>query len=62
MCKVLKVNRASYYNWISSGSIIKKVDEKLNSLVESIFIEGKSTYGTRRIKDRLLFYFIIQLN
>lgn len=57
MCKVLKVNRASYYHWISSGSIIKKVDEKLNSLVESIFIEGKSTYGTRRIKDRLLLYY-----
>ena len=57
MCKVLKVNRASYYHWISSGSIIKKVDEKLNSLVESIFIEGKSTYGTRRVKDRLLLYF-----
>lgn len=57
MCKVLKVNRASYYHWISSGSMIKKVDEKLNSLVESIFIEGKSTYGTRRIKDRLLLYF-----
>ena len=57
MCKVLKVNRASYYHWVSSGSIIRKVDEKLNSLVESIFIEGKSTYGTRRIKDRLLLYF-----
>ena len=57
MCKVLKVNRASYYHWISSGSIIKKVDKKLNKLVESIFIEGKSTYGTRRIQDRLLLDF-----
>ena len=57
MCKVLKVNRASYYHWVSSGSIIRRVDEKLNSLVESIFIEGRSTYGTRRIKDRLLLYF-----
>ena len=57
MCKVLKVNRASYYHWVSSGSIIRRVDEKLNSLVESIFIEGKSTYGTRRVKDRLLLYF-----
>ena len=57
MCKVLKVNRTSYYHWISSGSIIKKVDKKLNKLVESIFIEGKSTYGTRRIQDRLLLDF-----
>ena len=57
MCKVLKVNRASYYHWISSGSVIKRVDTKLNELVESIFTEGKNTYGTRRIQDRLLLYF-----
>ncbi len=57
MCKVLKVNRASYYHWISSGSIIKKVDVKLNELVESIFIQSNNTYGTRRIQDRLLLNF-----
>ena len=57
MCKVLKVNRASYYHWVSSGSVIKKVDTKLNELVESIFTEGKNNYGTRRIQDRLLLYF-----
>lgn len=57
MCKVLKVNRASYYHWINSGSIIKKVDVKLNELVEFIFTEGKNTYGTRRIQDRLLLNF-----
>lgn len=57
MCKVLKVNRASYYHWISSGSVIKKVDIKLNELVESIFTQGNNTYGTRRIQDRLLLNF-----
>lgn len=57
MCKVLKVNRASYYHWVSSGSVIKKVDIKLNELVESIFTEGKRTYGTRRIRNRLLLYY-----
>ena len=57
MCKVLKVNRASYYHWISSGSVLKKVDIKLNELVESVFTEGKNTYGTRRIQDRLLLNF-----
>lgn len=57
MCKVLKVNRASYYHWVSSGSVIKKVDVKLNELVESVFIEGNNTYGTRRIQDRLLLNF-----
>lgn len=57
MCKVLKVNRASYYHWISSGSVVKKVDTKLNELVEFTFSEGKNTYGTRRIKDRLFLYY-----
>ena len=57
MCKILKVNRASYYHWLKSGSVIKKVDIKLNELIEFIFIEGKNTYGTRRIKDRLLQYY-----
>ncbi|MAC82717.1 MAG: IS3 family transposase [Arcobacter sp.] len=57
MCKVLKVNRASYYHWIKSGSVVKKVDRKLNELVEFVFIEGNNTYGTRRIRDRLLLYY-----
>jgi transposase InsO family protein len=57
MCKVLKVNRASYYHWIKSGSVIKKVDTKLNELVKSIFTIGKNTFGTRRIRDKLLLYY-----
>ena len=54
MCKVLKVNRASYYHWINSGRVMKKVDTKLNELIEFIFSEGRNNYGTRRIKDKLL--------
>lgn len=57
MCKVLKVNRASYYHWIQTGSIVQKSDKKLNELIEFIFIEGRNTYGTRRIKDKLLSYY-----
>ncbi len=40
MCKILKVNRASYYHWLKSGSVIKKVDTKLNELIEFIFIKS----------------------
>lgn len=57
MCKVLKVNRTSYYHWVKTGCKLKKSDTKLNELIEFIFIEGKNTYGTRRIKDRLLLYY-----
>ena len=53
MCKILKVNRASYYHWIKAGCVIKKVDNQLNELVKSIFIFGRNNYGTRRIADKL---------
>jgi len=57
MWKVLNLNRASYYHWVSSRNVIKKVDTKLNELIESIFTEDKGTYKTRRIRDRLPLYF-----
>lgn len=53
MCKILKVNRASYYHWIQAGCVVKKVDNQLNELVKSIFVFGRNNYGTRRIADKL---------
>lgn len=53
MCKVFKVNISSYYHWIRSGSIVEKVDEKLNKLVEKAFYTSNQTYGQRRIKETL---------
>ena len=54
MCKVMKVNLSSYYHWIKAGCVIKKTDEKVNELIEVIFIQGRLNYGTRRIQDKLL--------
>ncbi len=53
MCKVIKVDKSSYYHWIKAGSIIKKIDKQLNDLIKSIFIQGRRNYGTRRIRDKL---------
>lgn len=53
MCKVVKVDKSSYYHWIKAGSVVKKVDKKLNELIEIIFIQGRSNYGTHRIADKL---------
>ena len=53
MCKILKVNLSSYYHWIKTGCIVKKVDKQLNELIEIIFIQGRCKYGTRRLKDKL---------
>ncbi len=54
MCKCLKVDKSSYYHWVRSGSVVKRVDEKLNELIEIIFMQSRQTYGTRRIKDKLV--------
>lgn len=54
MCKVIKVDKSSYYYWIKTGCIIKKVDIQLNELIKSIFIQGRNNYGTRRIADKLV--------
>ena len=53
MCKVVKVDLSSYYYWIKAGCVIKKVDKKLNELIEDIFVQGRGNYGTRRIADKL---------
>lgn len=53
MCKVIQVDKSSYYHWVGAGCITKKVDEQLNNLIEAIFIQGRKNYGTRRIQDKL---------
>jgi putative transposase len=54
MCKLLKVNRSSYYHWVKVGSVVTKVDEKLNGIIKEVFENSRHTYGTRRIKQSLV--------
>jgi len=54
MCKVIKVNRSSFYHWIKVGCVIKKEDTELNELIKSIFIQSRNNYGTRPIRDKLI--------
>ena len=37
MCKLFKVSRSCYYNWIEKGSIVNKIDKELNELVKNIW-------------------------
>ena len=53
MCRVLQVDRSSYYHWIKNGCIVKKIDTQLNDLIKTIFIKSRATYGARRIKSKL---------
>jgi len=54
MCRVLKVNRCTYYFWVDSGSIVNKVYERLNQLIKDIFSQYREVYSTRRIKKVLV--------
>ena len=53
MCKLFKVSRSCYYNWIEKGCVVNKIDEEFNNLIKTIFEQARSTYGTRRIKEVL---------
>ena len=53
MFKMLKVDKCSYYAWKRKGCVVYKVDNKLNELIQIIFVNSNQTYGTRRIKDEL---------
>ena len=53
MCKLFKVSRSCYYNWIDKGCIVNKIDKELNELVKNIFEQARATYGTRRLKEVL---------
>lgn len=53
MCKLFKVSRSCYYNWIDKGCIVNKIDKELNNLVKNIFEQARATYGTRRLKEVL---------
>jgi hypothetical protein len=49
MCKVLKVDKSSYYHWVKAGCITKKVDTQLNDLIEVIFIQGRKNYYSKKV-------------
>ncbi len=53
MCRILHVDKSSYYHWIKTGCETKKVDGILNELISNVFVGSRANYGTRRIKEKL---------
>ncbi|XP_044733076.1 insertion element IS600 uncharacterized 31 kDa protein-like [Chrysoperla carnea] len=54
MCKLMKVSRSGYYEWLNnSGCNRDREDHELTNKIEIIFKEGRSKYGTRSIKKEL---------
>jgi len=50
MCKILKISKSQVYY----QPIIKKVDNKLETLIKNIFKKSRKNYGARKIKHELL--------
>jgi putative transposase len=54
MCKIMQISRSSYYEWLQKPKCARaKKDEELLCKINTVFQEGRCTYGARRIKRRL---------
>ena len=54
MCKCLAINRSAYYAWCNSAPSAKRIeDQQLTEKIKVIFLNNKSRYGSRRIKEAL---------
>ena len=55
MCETLLVNRGSYYAWLKRPISSREIEnQKLAQIIDSLFNDSRSTYGTRRIRKILL--------
>jgi putative transposase len=54
MCYCLRVCRSSYYEWLKTDTSSRQAkNDMLSEKIKAIFKQGRSTYGTRRIKSAL---------
>tara|TARA_R110002049_G_scaffold1498_2_gene11630 strand:+ start:7946 stop:8374 length:429 start_codon:yes stop_codon:yes gene_type:complete len=54
MRKVLKVSKSGYYHWLQSGpSKLWVENQKISSLIKTIFEKSFQSYGSPRIKSEL---------
>lgn len=54
MCKCLGVKRSSYYDWLKRPlSAYQQANKSLSAHIKEIFIAGRQSYGTRRVKRSL---------
>lgn len=54
MCRLLKVGRSTYYEWLKRPlSPRQERDQELLTHITKIFVESDSTYGHRRVKKQL---------
>ena len=55
MCKMLKVSKSGYYNWLDRGPSKRWLEnEALTLAIHDIFKESFGSYGAPRIREELL--------
>lgn len=55
MCSFMKISRSSYYKWLNNPeSGRKKEDKGLTEQIKSLFQASRNSYGSRRIRKKLL--------
>ena len=51
MCRLLKVSRGGYYEWLSRPPRAQaEAEQHVEAKVKHYFAQGRGTYGTRRMK------------
>jgi putative transposase len=51
MCKLLDVGRSSYYTWLQAKPSARYLEnQRLGQRIKEIFIDGRCSYGSRRIR------------
>lgn len=54
MCNILKVSKSGYYHWLQAGpSKLWLENQKINTLIKSIFKDSFQSYGSPRIQSEL---------
>ena len=54
MCKVLKVSKSGYYNWLKQGLSKRWLDnQKITALIKTFFEDSFESYGAPRIQVEL---------
>jgi len=54
MCQFVNVSRSCYYDWLKRPKTEReKENEELIDHLKTLFLEGRETYGTRRLKRKL---------
>lgn len=55
MCNAMDISRSSYYEWLGKPESSKaKKDKEMTAMVIEVFVEGRATYGARRIRQKLI--------